>query len=79
MGDSGLAGVAVSHDSAEIDLLSLKFEVGFETVCHRLSTLQRHGQRGIPFFFVRTDRSGRSDGTTPTRFAYAGSVTRVAS
>ncbi len=42
----------------DIDLLSLKFEVGFETVCHRLSTLQRHGQRGIPFFFVRTDRAG---------------------
>ncbi|MFC7447298.1 short-chain fatty acyl-CoA regulator family protein [Rhodococcus daqingensis] len=50
-------------DSAEslrydIDLLSLKFEVGFETICHRLSTLQRHRQRGVPFFFVRTDRAG---------------------
>ncbi|KAA0024251.1 short-chain fatty acyl-CoA regulator family protein [Antrihabitans cavernicola] len=42
----------------DIDLLSLRFEVGFETVCHRLSTLQRHGQRGVPFFFVRTDRAG---------------------
>ncbi|MGG7104687.1 short-chain fatty acyl-CoA regulator family protein [Rhodococcus sp. 24CO] len=42
----------------DIELLSLKFEVGFETICHRLSTLQRHGQRGIPFFFVRTDRAG---------------------
>ena len=42
----------------DIDLLALRFEVGFETVCHRLSTLQRHGQRGIPFFFVRTDRAG---------------------
>lgn len=51
------------RDSAEslrydIDLLSAKFEVGFETVCHRLSTLQRHRQRGVPFFFVRTDRAG---------------------
>src|SRR5690606_16643938 len=42
----------------DIDLLSLRFEVGFETVCHRLSTLQRQGQRGVPFFLVRTDRAG---------------------
>jgi predicted transcriptional regulator/DNA-binding XRE family transcriptional regulator len=51
------------RDSAEslhydIGLLSIKFEVGFETVCHRLSTLQRHGSRGVPFIFVRTDRAG---------------------
>lgn len=42
----------------DIDLLSLTFEVGFETVCHRLSTLQRPGHKGVPFFFVRTDRAG---------------------
>ncbi|MGK8523467.1 short-chain fatty acyl-CoA regulator family protein [Nocardia asteroides] len=42
----------------DIDLLGLRFEVGFETICHRLSTLQRQGQRGVPFFFVRTDRAG---------------------
>ncbi|MFC3961196.1 short-chain fatty acyl-CoA regulator family protein [Nocardia jiangsuensis] len=42
----------------DIDLLGLRFEVGFETVCHRLSTLQRQGRRGVPFFFVRTDRAG---------------------
>ncbi|MGW4336459.1 short-chain fatty acyl-CoA regulator family protein [Rhodococcus koreensis] len=42
----------------DIDLLSMKFEVGFETICHRLSTLQRRGRRGVPFFFVRTDRAG---------------------
>jgi len=42
----------------DIDLLSAMFEVGFETVCHRLSTLQRPKQRGVPFFFVRTDRAG---------------------
>jgi len=42
----------------DIDLLSAQFEVGFETVCHRLSTLQRRGRRGVPFFFVRTDRAG---------------------
>ncbi|HEY1227133.1 MAG TPA: short-chain fatty acyl-CoA regulator family protein [Ramlibacter sp.] len=42
----------------DIELLSRRFEVGFETVCHRLSTLQRPGSRGVPFFFVRTDRAG---------------------
>lgn len=42
----------------DIDLLGTTFEVGFETVCHRLSTLQRPGRRGVPFFFVRTDRAG---------------------
>ncbi len=42
----------------DIDLLSRNFEVGFETVCHRLSTLQRPGDRGIPFIFVRVDKAG---------------------
>ncbi|MFF3570959.1 short-chain fatty acyl-CoA regulator family protein [Nocardia jiangxiensis] len=42
----------------DIELLAAKFEVGFETVCHRLSTLQRPEQRGVPFCFVRTDRAG---------------------
>lgn len=42
----------------DIDLLRLRFEVGFETICHRLSTLQRQGNRGVPFYFVRTDRAG---------------------
>lgn len=42
----------------DIDLLGRRFEVGFETVCHRLSTLQRPQQRGVPFIFVRTDKAG---------------------
>jgi XRE family transcriptional regulator, fatty acid utilization regulator len=42
----------------DIDLLARRFEVGFETVCHRLSTLQRPQLRGIPFIFVRTDKAG---------------------
>jgi XRE family transcriptional regulator, fatty acid utilization regulator len=42
----------------DIDRLSRLFEVGFETVCHRLSTLQRPGARGVPFIFVRTDSAG---------------------
>lgn len=42
----------------DIDLLSQRFGVGFETICHRLSTLQRPEARGVPFFFVRVDRAG---------------------
>ncbi|MEU2731047.1 short-chain fatty acyl-CoA regulator family protein [Streptomyces griseoviridis] len=51
------------HSAAEevgydIELLSARFGVGFETVCHRLSTLQRTGRRGVPFSFLRVDRAG---------------------
>lgn len=51
------------HTTAEemrydIELLSARFGVGFETVCHRLSTLQRTGHRGVPFSFLRVDRAG---------------------
>lgn len=42
----------------DIDLLGQQFGVGFETTCHRLSTLQRPGTRGVPFFFIRVDRAG---------------------
>ena len=42
----------------DIDLLGQRFGVGYETICHRLSTLQRPEARGVPFFFVRVDRAG---------------------
>lgn len=42
----------------DIDLLSHRFGVGFESICHRLSTLQRPDARGVPFFFIRVDRAG---------------------
>src|SRR5699024_931792 len=34
------------------------FSAGFETICHRLSTMQRPNLRGVPFSFVRVDRAG---------------------
>jgi len=49
------AAEAVRYD---IDQLARRFEVGFETICHRLSTLQRPNARGVPFIFVRTDSAG---------------------
>lgn len=42
----------------DIDLIARSFGVGFETTCHRLSTLQRPDARGVPFFFIRVDRAG---------------------
>lgn len=42
----------------DIDQLARRFEVGFETICHRLSTLQRPNARGLPFIFVRADSAG---------------------
>ena len=45
----------VRHD---IDRLSRRFGVSFEQACHRLSTLQRPGAEGIPFYFCRVDMAG---------------------
>jgi predicted transcriptional regulator/DNA-binding XRE family transcriptional regulator len=42
----------------DIELLTDHFAMGWESVCHRLSTLQRPKARGVPFSFVRVDRAG---------------------
>jgi XRE family transcriptional regulator, fatty acid utilization regulator len=42
----------------DIDRLRQSFGVSFEQACHRLSTLQRPGSRGVPFFFCRVDMAG---------------------
>lgn len=42
----------------DIDLLGQRFGVSFETICHRLSTMQRPEASGVPFFFIRVDRAG---------------------
>ncbi|AZM47064.1 Cro/Cl family transcriptional regulator [Streptomyces sp. WAC 06738] len=49
---------AAEEGRYDIELLGARFGVGFETVCHRLSTLQRTGHRGVPFSFLRVDRAG---------------------
>lgn len=49
---------AAEANAYDIEKLGRRFGVGFETVCHRLSTLQRADARGVPFFFVRVDRAG---------------------
>lgn len=42
----------------DLERLSNIFGASIEQVAHRLSTLQRVGEKGIPFFFVRVDQAG---------------------
>ncbi len=49
------AAQTTRHD---LEQLSTGFGASIEQVCHRLSTLQRPGAKGIPFFFVRVDQAG---------------------
>ena len=44
----------------DIVLLQRRFGAGFEQVVHRLTTLQRVGHRGLPFFMLRLDHAGHS-------------------
>lgn len=68
-GDFLDAARAVRYD---IELLALRFQVSFETVCHRLSTMQRPGARGVPVYFVRVDQAGNiSKRQSATAFHFA--------
>lgn len=44
----------------DLELLQRRFGAGFEQVAHRLTTLQRVGARGLPFFLIRIDRAGQA-------------------
>lgn len=43
----------------DLPILQRRFGVSFEQLAHRLTTLQRVGQRGLPFFMARIDRAGQ--------------------
>ncbi|MCV3736429.1 XRE family transcriptional regulator [Rhizobium sp. TRM96647] len=49
------AAQELRHD---LELLAARFGASIEQVCHRLSTLQRPGLKGVPIFFARIDRAG---------------------
>jgi predicted transcriptional regulator len=49
------AAVETRHD---LERLADRFGASIEQVAHRLSTMQRPGLKGIPFFFVRVDQAG---------------------
>jgi predicted transcriptional regulator/transcriptional regulator with XRE-family HTH domain len=59
------AAKALRHD---VEAIAARFGVSWEQACHRLSTLQRPGMRGVPFFFVRVDPAGN----VSKRFSAAG-------
>ncbi|NNK67538.1 MAG: DUF2083 domain-containing protein [Rhodobacteraceae bacterium] len=42
----------------DLETLSHRFGASIEQVAHRLSTMQRPGAKGVPFFFVRVDQAG---------------------
>lgn len=59
----------------DLERLSDRFGASIEQVAHRLSTLQRPGMKGIPFFFVRVDQAGtitKRHSAAPLQFARFG-------
>lgn len=49
---------AANEERYDIDVLGRRFRVGFEQVCHRLTTLRRPGAEGVPFHMLRIDVAG---------------------
>ncbi|WP_372837973.1 short-chain fatty acyl-CoA regulator family protein [Phaeovulum sp.] len=49
---------AAQETRHDLERLADRFGASIEQVAHRLSTLQRPGAKGIPFFFVRVDQAG---------------------
>ena len=68
------AAVHLRHD---LQALSRQFGTSVEQTAHRLSTLQRPGLKGIPFFFVRVDQAGtitKRHSATKLQFARFGAA-----
>jgi predicted transcriptional regulator/DNA-binding XRE family transcriptional regulator len=65
----------------DAEYLAAKFAVSYEHVCHRLTTMQRPGARGVPFFFLRIDRAGNVSkrfNATPIQLArYGGACPKL--
>lgn len=61
----------------DIGCLSGLYGASFEQICHRLSTMQRPGNKGVPFYFVRVDMAGnisKRQSATSFHFARLGGV-----
>ncbi|KQY15009.1 Cro/Cl family transcriptional regulator [Rhizobium sp. Root73] len=61
----------------DLELLASRFGASLEQVCHRLSTLQRPGEKGVPVFFARVDRAGnitKRHSATKLQFARFGAA-----
>jgi predicted transcriptional regulator len=49
---------AARDERYDLDVLGRRFRVGFEQVCHRVTTLRRQGAEGVPFHMIRIDVAG---------------------
>ncbi|MCA9583247.1 MAG: DUF2083 domain-containing protein, partial [Myxococcales bacterium] len=49
---------AAKRERYDVDVLGRRYRVGFEQVCHRLTTLRRPKAEGIPFHMLRIDVAG---------------------
>lgn len=49
---------AAREERYDIDVIGRRFRVGFEQVCHRVTTLRRPGAEGVPFHMIRIDVAG---------------------
>ncbi|MFN4098710.1 MAG: short-chain fatty acyl-CoA regulator family protein [Pararhodobacter sp.] len=49
---------AAQETRHDLEMLADRFGASIEQVAHRLSTLQRPGAKGVPFYFVRVDQAG---------------------
>jgi XRE family transcriptional regulator, fatty acid utilization regulator len=61
----------------DLELLAVRFNASIEQVAHRLSTLQRPGNKGVPMFFARIDRAGnitKRHSATKLQFARFGAA-----
>ena len=61
----------------DLELLAVRFNASIEQVAHRLSTLQRPGDKGVPMFFARIDRAGnmtKRHSATKLQFARFGAA-----
>jgi hypothetical protein len=49
---------AAREERYDLDVLGRRYRVGYEQVCHRVTTLRRPGAEGVPFHMIRIDVAG---------------------
>lgn len=49
---------AARAERFDLEILTQRFGVTYEQICHRLTSLQRPGYEGIPFHMIRVDLAG---------------------
>ena len=64
----------------DVELLGHRFRTSFEQICHRLTTMRRPGDEGVPFHLIRVDMAGNISkrfSASGIRFArFSGSCSR---